>query len=126
MEFYITLNYMNGCECDVNVNVIYSLDVTYIQQQLSPPLLHSTPSNTNPGDQYSHSPHWLSTHNILSATKSSIAVFALALDHLRFSTSVDSVTYPIIWAAERTSLWSVLSSLGTERMYCFDPILGVE
>lgn len=76
----------------------------------------SPPSTMNPGAQYSHSSHCLSTQSMLSDIRSSIAVLVLALGHLRFSISIGILTYPRSCAAFRTALWSVLSSLGMERI----------
>lgn len=86
----------------------------------------SSTSSMNPGLQYSHSSLCLSTHNILSETRSSMAVLALALGHRRFNMSIETLTYPRTCAASRTALWSVLSSFGIERMYVLCPTVMVE
>jgi len=46
----------------------------------------------------------LSTQSILSDTRSSIAVFALALGHRKFNINIDTVTYPKSCAASKTAL----------------------
>jgi len=83
-------------------------------------------SNINPGLQYSHSSDCLSTQSILSRTRSSMAVFALALGHRKFNINIDKLTYPRSCAVSRTALWSVLSSLGIDLMYNLWPTVKIE
>lgn len=87
---------------------------------------HQLSSNNSCGDQYSFSRPCASTHTTPSATRSSMTVCARGRSQCRFSCSMEMLTKPRTWMASRTVAWSVLSSLGTDRMYCLEPTRRME
>lgn len=93
------------CCCFCNRLFVVSLFLWYVViHYCHPSFPPSSTSNMNPGLQYSHSSLCLSTHNILSETRSSMAVLALALGHRRFNMSIETLTYPSSCAASNTAL----------------------
>lgn len=82
---------------------------------------HPLSSNRFCGDQYSFSSPCASNQTRPSARRSSTTVCALAFSQFRFKRSIETLTKPRTWIASRTVAWSVLSSLGTDRMYCLLP-----